>query len=196
MLPAVTRRLAEGRPRPGLGAACVLGLLMLSLLSLLSGCSGPVPGRAGTPPAASSAAVPASAPAVRAIDVLRSWDRARARAFAAGDVAALRRLYVPGSAAGTTDAGTLRAYLRRGLRVEGMRMQVLALDVLVGEPDRLRLVVTDRLADGAVATGPGGAVPLPADRASTRTVELVRDGPHGAWQVASVTESAPRPAGR
>ncbi|HEU4511587.1 MAG TPA: hypothetical protein VFR87_00625 [Nocardioidaceae bacterium] len=155
----------------------MLPRLLVAVLVLTSvvGCSGPAHAPAGVP-----ARLVAS-------DVLRSWDEARARAFAEGDLAALQRLYVPGSAAGTADVGMLRAYLDRGLRVEGMRMQVLALDVLSADGRRLRLRVTDRLADGAVAVGAGTAVALPEDAASTRVVELVGSGNRG-WRVASVRE--------
>jgi hypothetical protein len=142
-----------------------------------------VPARAPTPPAA----FPAS-------DVLRAWDAARADAFADGDVAVLRSLYVDGSAAGTSDAALLRAYLRRGLRVEEMRMQLLAVEVLREERRLLRLRVTDRLA-GAVAVGEGTRVPLPRDAASTRVVEL-RRAPGEPWRVATVRESALRRGGR
>lgn len=117
--------------------------------------------------------------------VLRSWDTARGRAFASGDVAALRMLYVAGSPAGTSDVRLLRAYLRRGLRVEEMRMQVLGLEVLDERDRRLRVRVTDRLA-GAVAVGEDGRWPLPRDRASTRVVELRRVA--GEWRVRSVRE--------
>jgi hypothetical protein len=160
-----------------------LVVLVVALGSALGGCAGA--------PSTDPAPVPAR---LRASDVLRSWDDARSAAFASGDVAALRGLYVPGSAAGTADVRMLRAYLGRGLRVEGMRMQVLSLDVLSRDGGRLRLRVTDRLADGAVAVGagtgvrlPADAVPLPADAASTRVVELVRADDRS-WRVASVRE--------
>ncbi|HLN78334.1 MAG TPA: hypothetical protein VK204_14895 [Nocardioidaceae bacterium] len=130
-----------------------------------------------------------------ASDVLRRWDRARARAFADGDVAALRRLYVEGSAAGTADVRLLRGYLRRGLRVGGMRMQLLALEVVREGRGRLVLRVTDRLT-GAVAVDGRTRMPLPQDAASTRVVELRRPRPDMPWRVASVRESAPRPAAR
>jgi hypothetical protein len=151
-----------------------LVVLVVALGSALGGCAG----AASTDPAP----VPTR---LRASDVLRSWDDARSAAFASGDVAALRGLYVPGSAAGTADVRMLRAYLGRGLRVEGMRMQVLSLDVLSSHGAHLRLRVTDRLADGAVAVGAAAAVTLPADAASTRVVEMVRVD-DGSWRVASV----------
>jgi len=164
----------------------------LVAIALLSGClvEDGVEGRgdAGGPVvAAPAASFPAS-------DVLRRWDRARGRAFAEGDVDALRSLYVPGSAAGTSDVRLLRAYLRRGLRVAGMRMQILALEVLHEEPTRLRLLVTDRLT-GAVAVGAGTRVRLPDDQASSRVIELRRTASDGAWRAAGVS-SAPRPAAR
>lgn len=151
--------------------------------------SGPSHGGAG--------AVRPVAAALPAADVLRAWDGRRAEAFAAGDLAALRRLYVPGSRAGTADRALLRGYLDRGLRVEGMRVQVLALDVLAQRSGSLRLRVTDRLV-GAVAVGESGRVALPRDEASTRVVVLRRvaatvrpDGAPGLWRVASVRSSSP-----
>jgi ribosomal protein L31E len=135
--------------------------------------------------------VQASTRIVPAVDVLHDWDRARARAFALGDTVALRRLYTTGSRAGTADVRILRQYVRRGLRVEGMRMQLLAVDVLEQGSDRIQLRVTDRLADGAVAVDATSRLPLPDDVASTRVVELVRRDRSGPWQVASVSRTAP-----
>ena len=160
---------------------------------LLAGCRGDVEPPPETSPVGVEASVAAGEAArFPASDVLRGWDLARSQAFGEGDVAALRRLYVEGSAAGTSDARLLQAYLRRGLRVEGMRMQLLALEVLRQEPRRLLLLVTDRLV-GAVAVGQGTRTPLPQDQASTRVVDLRRED--GTWRVASV-RSAPRQAAR
>ena len=164
----------------------------LVAVALLSGCLVEDGGErrsdaGGQVRAAPAASFPAS-------DVLRRWDRARGRAFAEGDVDALRSLYAAGSAAGTSDVRLLRAYLRRGLRVEGMRMQLLSLEVLHEEPTRLRLLVTDRLT-GSVAVGRGTRVRLPEDQASTRVVELRRTASGSDWQVEGVS-SAPRPAAR
>jgi hypothetical protein len=166
--------------------------VLLAVTALAAGCSSEPAGRPPAPEAAVVSDAPAavSAPRFPASDVLRGWDCARSEAFAAGDVAALRRLYVPGSAAGTSDVRLLRGYLRRGLRVEGMRMQLLAVTVLARRPTALRVRVTDRLV-GAVAAGDGVREPLPHDRASTRVIALRRDG--GRWRVASVRESSPRP---
>jgi hypothetical protein len=160
---------------------------------LLAGCgAGPRPETPRAGGVAAASAVPAAFPAS---DVLRAWDEARSHAFAQGDVTALRRLYVPGSTAGTSDVRLLRAYARRGLRVEEMRMQVLSLEVQRHERRRPVLLVTDRLA-GAVAVGEGGRTALPRDRASTRVVELRRNRRGAPWRVATVTGSSRRPAAR
>ncbi|HJR39290.1 MAG TPA: hypothetical protein VJ819_12995 [Nocardioidaceae bacterium] len=128
---------------------------------------------------------PAASRSMPAVDVLHDWDRARARAYAAGDADGLRALYTPGSSAGTADVAILASYTRRGLRVEGMRMQLLALEVLGHRPGRWRLRVTDRL-HGAVAVDASGVrLRLPRDQASIRVISLRRT--RGGWRVAAVT---------
>ncbi|MEO5709694.1 MAG: hypothetical protein ABIQ59_07720 [Nocardioidaceae bacterium] len=132
-----------------------------------------------------TAAVPADVPAdVPAADVLRAWDEQRAAAYARGSVRELRQLYVAGSAAALADVQALRGYRARGLAVEGMRTQVLALRVVEQRPGRLRLQVTDRLV-GAVAVGRDVRVPLPRDRSDVRMVTLTT-ADDGAWRVAAV----------
>ena len=114
---------------------------------------------------------------------LRTWDERRAAAYAAGSVGELRNLYVAGSAVGAADVRLLRQYVERGLVIEGMQMQVLALDVLKETGSVLRVRVTDRLV-GAAARGATGVLPLPQDSPSTRVVTL--SAADGAWRVASV----------
>jgi hypothetical protein len=118
--------------------------------------------------------------------LLRGWDRERSEAYATGSASRLRALYVPGAAVGAADLRVLHGWTRRGLRVSGMRTQVLALSVLDASPDRMRLRLTDRLT-GAVARGRGGPVLLPRDRASTRELTLVRGGRR--WRVAAVRDA-------
>lgn len=128
---------------------------------------------------------PAAAPAhSKVLDVLHDWDRSRSRAWAAGDPAALSRLYVEGSAAGRADTRLLRRYVARGLVVRRMAMQVLAVKVLQSQPRRMRLVVTDRLVGGVAVAG-GRELRMPGDAASTRLLELRRGG--GSWRMAAVS---------
>lgn len=132
----------------------------------------------------------ATAPAATALSALRQWDEARARAWARADVAALRALYLPGSMVAARDASMLLRWRERGLRVERMQTQVLAVRIVAESPDRLVLVVTDRLAL-AVAAGRGQRVVLPADGVTTRRVTLSRVS--GAWRMASVLPASAKP---
>ncbi|MDF1605492.1 hypothetical protein [Nocardioides sp. YIM 152315] len=129
-------------------------------------------------------AAPTPQPETAAATVLHAWDERRAEAWAAGDVAALRSLYAPGSAAGRADARMLHEWLARGLRVEGMQMQLLRVDVRRGGDRRLVVLVADRLV-GPVAVGPGVRVPLPRDEVSTRRLVLVRAARR--WRVAQAS---------
>lgn len=125
---------------------------------------------------------PATGAGARAAAVLHAWDRARAAAWSRGSVRALRRLYVGG--AGASDVRLLRGYRERGLCVEGLRVQVLALDVLDHRPGAWRVRVTDRVA-GGTAVGGGVRQPLPRDQATERTLRLVRVD--GRWRIAAVS---------
>lgn len=122
-----------------------------------------------------------------ALQVLADWDRRRAAAYRDGDVAALRRLYVPRSDTGASDVALLHAYVERDLRVEGLRMQVLAFRVVRRGPNRLAVEVTDRVQHGMVV-GATARTPLPADRPERRRVTLARGSGKGggAWRVVEV----------
>lgn len=173
-----------------LGTAAVVLTVVAVVLGLVLRAAAPPSSR--TPPAGPRAVVAPSAGrvdaarAVGSLAVLRDWDRSRARAWADGDVPALRALYLPGSAAGEQDVRMLRAWLRRGLRVEGMAMQVLGVELRRRTDRRIVLVVTDRLA-GAVGVRPrsGERVALPRDGPSTRRLVFARSG--GRWLLASAT---------
>ena len=153
------------------------------------------PGRDRPPPRTSvDPAAMSAGPmrAVRSLVVLRSWDHARATAWAQGDAAALRRLYVDGSAAGRRDVAMLRRWTDRHLRVRGMSMQVLGVRLRARTERRIVLDVTDRLV-GAYAVGGGRRIALPADNASTRRLEFRRVD--GRWLLASVRPRTDRPRG-
>lgn len=120
-------------------------------------------------------------------DTLATWDTHRAEAWAAGDVAALRDLYVANSRTGRADARMLAAYVDRGLRVEGLTTQVLAWRVIEESSDVLVVRVTDRIV-GGVVVGEGTNAPLPRDRPTTHTVTLRRA--EGVWRMAVVRDQA------
>jgi hypothetical protein len=119
--------------------------------------------------------------------ILERWDRRRAAAYSRGDVAALRRLYAPGSQAGAGDVRNLRSYTARGLVVTGMRMRLLSVEV-VHDRNRLVLRVRDRLSTATATSRVDRSVhrQLPTDHPSTHVVTLVRHTTEQPWQVSSV----------
>lgn len=125
--------------------------------------------------------------ALASLTVLRDWDRQRARAWREGDATGLGALYVPGSAAGARDVAMLEHWVRRGLRVRGMAMQVLAVELRVRTDRRIVLQVTDRLA-GPVAVGRGRRWSLPRDEVSVRRLEFRRTA--GRWLLAAAQAAA------
>jgi len=162
---------------------------LAALAVLAGGCSGADPGPPRDP---ADASVPLR-PEVAAAEVLHAWDSARSAAWADGSVRRLRALYAPDAPAGRSDAAMLRQWMGRGLRVEALTSQVLALDVLTWRAGRLRLRVTDRVVYGEVV-GPRTRRLLPDDRATTYVAVLVRAGGSGPgdadrpWLMKSVRE--------
>lgn len=139
------------------------------------------------PPGETSAKASAEPSAAGPREVLADWDEQRSAAWAQGDVAALRALYVTGSRTGRVDTRMLAAYVDRGLRVETLATQVLAVEVLDEKPDELTVRVTDRLV-GGVVTGDETSTPLPRDRPTTRTLSLrLVDG---VWLMAGARDQA------
>jgi hypothetical protein len=188
MTPAAGCRIGEGgrvdprRLLPALTAAACALVVATLVVVLARPDPAPRP-RAAVPATPASAGQPARSGAA---DVLAAWDERRSAAWAAGDAGALEELYADGSGAGAADVRLLRDYRRRGLRVEGMTTQVLALRVTHRSPDGLEVVVTDRVvgAEAVRAAGSGAVVALPVGRPSTRRVVLVREG--ATWLVAEV----------
>ena len=159
-------------------AACSCATALVGLLR-------PAVERSAVVTAGPAVAVSAGRPAeVPAADVLRSWDRARSRVWATGDVHGLRALYTPGSRAGRRDLEMLRSYRERGLVVAGLETQLLSVTELRRGATRWVLRVTDRIAS-ATAAGHGLRRALPRDGATTATVVLRLLGER--WRVASVS---------
>jgi hypothetical protein len=175
----VTRSRPVGRARVVV-AALAMALLALALVVALVTVS-----RSPSRPTASAA--PVARGDGDALRVLRAWDGRRAAAYAGGSARRLRDLYLPGSATGAVDVRLLEGYRARGLRVAGMRTQLLGVAVLERRPDRWTLRVTDRLA-GAVAVDAGRRLRLPRDASSTRVVTMMRGG-DGRWRVSTVVDA-------
>lgn len=149
------------------------------------------PGQERPRPAVVPAAAADVRPQAQAAQVLRLWDRKRAQAWASGDRKALRALYVDGASAGAADVAMLQQWRSRGVRVQTMSIQVLALEVVEHRPGLWRLKVTDRIAEAeVVAPGVEGPLIGPETRpgaARTRVVELRES--EGTWLVASVKDA-------
>jgi hypothetical protein len=152
-------------------------------------------GESGTHEEAHSVATTsgASRAEAQAAGVLRAWDRQRAAAWAAGDAEALAALYLPGATAGEADVAMLRNWTGRGLAVDRLTTQLLAVRVLARGPRRWVLLVRDRVT-GGVAVGAGLSEAITAGAAADREVVLRRVG--GAWRVASVRPTPRAAAGR
>lgn len=155
-------------------------LASLVLVVAAAGC------RSAPPAAMPRSDVPSPAvvaPGRSPVALLHAWDRRRAAAWAAGDVRALRRLYVEGAAAGARDLAMLRSWSERGLTVAPLEVQVLAGRVVVRGPGRVTFVVTERLARAEARVGSDTWL-LPRGQVVTRRVTMWRVG--GRWRVASV----------
>jgi hypothetical protein len=157
-------------PHRALAASVVLGLL--------TGVTAVVVAAGGDDRPAAIAVSPGTES--EAVRLLRAWDDRRARAYARGDPAGLAELYVPGSRTGAADVTVLQGYVARGLRVSGMRTQVLGADVVRHTARRLVVEVTDVLLGAVARSGERGWL-LPRDQPSRRRVVLVRED--GRWQV-------------
>jgi hypothetical protein len=119
--------------------------------------------------------------------VLARLDDRRASAFSHGDSGLLDKVYLPGSRLRVRDAGTIDAYARRGLRVVGLHMTILALRVVVRTASTLVLTVVDRISWAARAVnGAGRSRPLPRDGATAHRVTLRRVS--AGWRIARIND--------
>jgi hypothetical protein len=169
---------------PWVVAALVWGVVQLAQPD---GPPGESAGRT-TPPADRSGepAAPARQAAARPPDwsaILAGLDHRRERAYAAGDPARLRAIYVPGSTVLHRDVAMLRAYRDRGVSLTGVRLRLLDVAVLKRRGPYTRLLVVDRL-DRPVAHTAKGSLRLPRDRPTERLIVL-RDAA-GGWRIAAV----------
>ncbi|WZH53408.1 MAG: hypothetical protein PIR53_05270 [Nocardioides alkalitolerans] len=185
-----TRRAGAGVPRGLLVAALalVVGPLAAGAALALASTGG-----------ATVAPRPVGDPKAVVRTVVEGWDARRAAAYATGDVAAVARLYPAGSALGEEDAGVLAAYVERGLTVNDLRFAVRDVTIEEATPDRVVVVVTDRMDRAEVRRGDGSRVArLPGRGEAQRRLVLERRD--GAWTLVSsgpggpgVTPSEPVP---
>ncbi|HET7326303.1 MAG TPA: hypothetical protein VFJ14_03375 [Nocardioidaceae bacterium] len=184
----------HSNPRPGRRTRSLLAVSLLLLLTSAVGLGvalarsassdGARPPRSAAPPSASQRAAREGVHAADWVQVLARLDARRSAAFAAGDAAALGRVYVDGSPALRTDRRLLRRYADRGLHVTGLRLRVAAVRLLaVGETHAV-LQVRDRVAAGRVEDDDGNARPLGDDTWSRHRLRLERGG--DGWRIADL----------
>lgn len=159
---------------------CLLSILVTAAVTVVATLA---PRPPEVPRREARSVVGAASPAVRALAVLRGWDRSRAAAWAEDDAVALRSLYVRGSTTARRDVAMLAAYERRGFRVRNLQRQVLAVRVRRSRPRLLTMLVTDRLVDATVSRA-GVRTALPESRPTTRRIGLRRIGRR--WRVVEV----------
>ena len=181
----MTRRQKRQSVAMVLTRAAVTGLLVATLCLLATGAVWAI--RAGE-----EDRVVTPVPVRTPVEVVNDWDAQRSAAWSNADVEALDHLYAPGAAVGRKDAGMLDAYVERGLRVQGLKTQLLAVEQIRVDEEMMVLRVTDRLHAGTVV-GPGVEQALPGDGVSTRRVTFRRFD--GAWRVARVIEISGGQAG-
>lgn len=169
-----------------LACACVVATLVVTVARPGEPTTGR-PGPAAARPSEARASEAHPSGTGSAARVLADWDARRSAAWAAGDVSALAGLYTEGSRTGAADVELFGHYRDRGLTVEGLTTQLLALSVVQRGPRRLVLDVTDRVVAGR-AVGGTRPVALPTDRASARRIVLVRPG--RTWLVAEARDQA------
>jgi hypothetical protein len=120
--------------------------------------------------------------------VLDGLDQRRASAWRRADPTALAGVFLAGSDLLRRDRADLRAYLRRGWRVAGVRTsyRVVGARPSAGADAVVRLAVVDRLLrrPTAVSVTGGHRRLLPRDRWARHTVVLRRVGP--GWRIAAI----------
>lgn len=97
----------------------------------------------------------------------------------------LRSVYLPGSVQLAQDVRMLRAYLRRGLRVSGVRTRCMVVTLERQLPNRASLVVVDALGEAVAHDAQGSAQPLPHDLPTRHRIRLVMTA--AGWRIAGIS---------
>jgi len=126
--------------------------------------------------------------ATRWYAVLARLDATRERAWRSGSVGLLAQVYAAGSPELELDQANLRSYLDRGLRVDGVSLDVRRLAVVEEHRHRVRLRIVDELGPLEATTSDGRTRALPQDRPTCHLIDLRRDG---GWRIARVVTVAP-----
>jgi hypothetical protein len=133
-------------------------------------------------PRASPVDVPGPGPPVSWLAVVTRLDAARASAFADADPTRLAAVYLPGSAAYSTDLATVTSLVSRGLKARGFTATVDQVSQQARTPTTAQLRVVDRLSGYDLVDDSGAVVGRGEPRAARAfTMWLSRVG--GGWRV-------------
>ena len=181
----VRRRASKRRP-PRLRIPRRLTVALVSTAALFLAVAGGV--MWGHRTQSSAAVLPQAPEAVRPVPpawlaVVQRLESSRARAVAAGDIPALREVYVADSPALAADVAVVRRMVSAHQRVTGFTMTALRVAPLAVTPIEATLRVTDEVSAYTLADG-RGVRRLPATSARTLTMTLRRIGDE--WRVAEV----------
>lgn len=119
---------------------------------------------------------------------LHALDDLRSTAFARGDARILHDVYTKASAALDADLATLHAYDRRGLRVRGLRLELVTVHQRSRSPTRAVLRVTDRL-DGYWVVDADGRVVRHEPGRDEITWRMTLRRTHGSWRIAAIRQT-------
>jgi hypothetical protein len=143
-------------------------------------------------PSASRADFLSTSPLPSPVTSVAAWrgivgylEATRAQAFATGQPALLRGVYVPGAPGLAVDQASVRSLVRRGLRAAGFTATVDRITVESATPGAATLQVVDRLAGYRLVDSAGNRVGTGAGRPPRAfTMRLVKT-PVG-WRIATV----------
>jgi eukaryotic-like serine/threonine-protein kinase len=132
-------------------------------------------------------ASPPQSPSADWAGVMGALDRSRDDAFADADANELDAIYVPGSAALSTDRATLGRLVGAGQRVRGLQFLLESVRVVAQSPDEVMLTVVDTLAGYNVVDAEGGTTHVAGRGARNWTVVLRAQPPDELrWRIASI----------
>ncbi|NIK60685.1 hypothetical protein [Kribbella shirazensis] len=148
----------------------------------------------------SSASLPRPQPPTSSVDLvawtrtLRALDAQRAHAFWTLDLAALDKVYVPGSSPWVADRALLSDYRRRNVRVRGLRITIESTTIMRRTPTTVILRTTDHLTAGQAVDHTGTVTTLPSGRPTTKLITLTATPPSPdrthprAWRISTITK--------
>ncbi|TWD83236.1 serine/threonine protein kinase [Kribbella amoyensis] len=153
----------------------------------------PAPTTSTTPPPSTTTAVNPSAPHATSnqpsawLQILKSLDQQRSRAFASLDPTALSAVYHPGSPPWTADRALLATYKAQQVRIDNLQIQIQHLTIEKADPTTTVLRVTDRLYSGTATDKAGHRTTFEPGTPTPRRITLTAT--NNTWRIAAITKA-------